>query len=50
VVVLDFGTAVTLDVVNRAGNYAGGVHRAGAGGDDGLFARKNGLAAANQNP
>jgi type III pantothenate kinase len=25
VVVLDFGTAVTLDVVNRAGNYAGGV-------------------------
>ena len=25
VVVLDFGTAVTLDVVNRAGNYAGGI-------------------------
>jgi type III pantothenate kinase len=25
VVVLDFGTAVTFDVVNRAGNYAGGV-------------------------
>jgi type III pantothenate kinase len=25
VVVLDFGTAVTFDVVNRAGNYAGGI-------------------------
>ena len=25
VVVVDFGTAVTLDVVNRAGNYAGGI-------------------------
>ena len=25
VVVVDFGTAVTFDVVNRAGNYAGGV-------------------------
>jgi type III pantothenate kinase len=25
VVVLDFGTAVTLDVVNRAGNYTGGI-------------------------
>jgi type III pantothenate kinase len=25
VVVLDFGTAVTLDLVNRAGNYAGGI-------------------------
>jgi len=25
VVVLDFGTAVTLDVVNRVGNYAGGI-------------------------
>ena len=25
VVVLDFGTAVTLDVVNRAGDYAGGI-------------------------
>ncbi len=25
VVVVDFGTAVTFDVVNRAGNYAGGI-------------------------
>jgi type III pantothenate kinase len=25
VVVLDFGTAVTFDVINRAGNYAGGI-------------------------
>jgi type III pantothenate kinase len=25
VIVLDFGTAVTLDVVDRAGNYAGGI-------------------------
>src|SRR5207244_7713807 len=24
-VVVDFGTAVTFDVVNRAGNYAGGI-------------------------
>src|SRR5208282_6092577 len=25
VVVVDFGTAVTFDVINRAGNYAGGI-------------------------
>jgi type III pantothenate kinase len=25
VIVVDFGTAVTFDVVNRAGNYAGGI-------------------------
>jgi type III pantothenate kinase len=29
VVVLDFGTAVTFDVVNRAGNYAGGIIASG---------------------
>ena len=36
VVVVDFGTAVTFDVVNGKGNYAGGIIAPGLGGDDGL--------------
>ncbi|MFO1478186.1 MAG: type III pantothenate kinase [Verrucomicrobiota bacterium] len=35
VIVVDFGTAVTFDVVDGRGNYLGWDYRAGFGGDDG---------------
>ena len=46
-VVVDFGTAVTFDVVDRAGQLRRRHHRARVGGDDRLSAREDGAAAAN---
>ena len=50
VVVLDFGTAVTFDVVNRAGNYAGGIIAPGLAAMTDYLHEKTALAAAHQNP
>ena len=49
-VVVDFGTAVTFDVVDRAGNYVGGIIAPGTGGDDRLPAREDRPAAAHPHP
>jgi hypothetical protein len=49
-VVVDFGTAVTFDVVDASGDYIGGIIAPGLECDDRLSARKNRPVAAHSHP
>src|SRR5260221_8995443 len=49
-VVVDFGTAVTFDVVDRAGNYVGGIIAPGLGAETEDLPRRNALVPPGKKP